>query len=622
LTNRGHRLQYAQPVTANSLDPTSPRRGSLERKLPLAAASLLIVLLAIYTWVAYREVATSGAAAAAQRDIRLANELGQVTSASTAARARLVAGIINRPEVHAALQSGNLSVLDSALAPLTVPTDSGFDAVVFDAQRRPIHFIGNRPDAEVLSNMDSLFVQVERRDSLPVRSEFIERGNRALFWSLGRVQQGGRTLGYVGHFRPVRTTPTTTRTLSNLIGADNRVLFSNAGDSERLIQLDGSFVDPPENAITQDGYQRYTRAGEQFISASESIAGTPWRITVETPYARTQVRAHEFLRRTGALGLLLILVGALIVWLATRHLTRPIGELNEAAAAIAQRDYNKRVGIQRSDELGALADAFNSMAGEIQRSMSVAETLRTEAELANRSKSEFLANMSHEIRTPINAMIGYTDLIDAGVSGPVSEQQKEQLDRIRVSGKHLIRLIDDLLDFARLETARLSVDTRVAPASEAIHTALTVVGPEAEAKPITITRSISADPHYIGDPQRVEQILVNLLSNAVKFTPANGHVHVECRTLTGNGAGNRTEFVVEDTGRGIPEDRLDTIFEPFVQGHTGYTRPHGGTGLGLTISRRLAEMMHGTLVLQSSEGAGSRFTLTLPAPRNHSREDV
>jgi signal transduction histidine kinase len=581
---------------------------------------LLIVLLALYTWVAYREVATSGAAAAGERDIRLAGELGQLTGQSIAARARLVADILNRPAIQNAVVSGKLSGLDSLLKPLELATDSSFDVVVFDALRRPIHFIGNTTDAETFSNLETLFEHADTRDSLPVRGEFREHNGRAYFWSLGRIKQNGRLIGYVGHFRPVRTTQGATRTLNNLIGVDNQVLFSNARDSSTMVRLDGRIVSRPENPVSQEGYQRYVRDGEAFIAASESIAGTPWKVVVETPYARTQARAHEFLRRTGVLGLLLILLGALVVWTATRRLTRPIGALNAAAAAIAQRDYSRRVEINRSDELGSLADAFNSMATEIQRSMGVAESMRAEAEHANRSKSEFLANMSHEIRTPINAMIGYTDLIDAGVSGPVSEKQQQQLDRIRLSGRHLIRLIDDLLDFARLETARLSVNARVAPASEAIHTALTVVGPEAEAKPIAISRTVTADPHYVGDPQRVEQILVNLLSNAVKFTPANGQIHIECRTLPGNGGGNRTEFVVEDTGRGIPEDRHQSIFEPFVQGHTGYTRTHGGTGLGLTISRRLAEMMNGSLTIQSSEGAGSRFTLTLPAPRTHSQE--
>jgi signal transduction histidine kinase len=253
------------------------------------------------------------------------------------------------------------------------------------------------------------------------------------------------------------------------------------------------------------------------------------------------------------------------------------------------------------------------MAGEVQRAMRESDASRADAEHANRAKSEFLANMSHEIRTPINAMIGYADLMEAGVAGPVTGEQQSQLDRIKISGRHLIRLIDDLLDFARIETARLSVDRRVAPASEAVHTALTVIEPQAQAKPVRITTEIIADPQYVGDPQRVGQILVNLIGNAVKFTPANGEVRVVARAVRENGRA-RTAFVVEDTGIGIPADRLESIFEPFVQGHSGYTRPHGGSGLGLTISRRLAEMMGGSLEVESAAGSGARFTLTLPAP--------
>jgi signal transduction histidine kinase len=253
------------------------------------------------------------------------------------------------------------------------------------------------------------------------------------------------------------------------------------------------------------------------------------------------------------------------------------------------------------------------MASEIQRSMAQTQQSRAEAELANRVKSEFLANMSHEIRTPINAMLGYTDLIEAGISGPVTDEQRRQLERIRKSGSHLIGLINDLLDFARLETASLSVSRRIAPAAAAIGTAMTVVEPQAGAKSVTLSTEVEGDPHYVGDPQRVEQILVNLLGNAVKFTPADGEVRLECRTTQSNGD-RQTEFVVADTGVGIPPDRLESIFEPFTQVHAGYTRPHGGTGLGLTISRRLVEAMDGQISIESEVGVGSRFTVTLPAP--------
>ena len=603
-------------TASDSSHQPSQRRGlSLERKLPLAGAGLLILALSLYTWIAYREVATSAAATASERGIRVAGELARMTSTSTATRARLTARTVNRPEVHAAFATGDMSNVDSALTAMRGPTDSVFDVVLLDALRQPVHFIGQLPDAEVAARLDPLLNEAERRDSVAVTGRLFQHKGRAYFWSVAAVGAPGRTVGYAAQLRVVRTNEASARALNALIGVESRILFANVeGEEPVWVTLDGSVVEPPSQIVDDNGYRSYTRRGTRYIAAADRVAGTPLQLVVETRHAHTQGRARQFLREIGVLGLLLLAAGTLIVWLASRRITRPIAQLSAAAAGIAGRNYDQRVDVERDDELGTLADSFNIMASEVQRSVREAEASRTEAEQANRAKSEFLANMSHEIRTPINAMLGYTDILDAGVAGPLTEQQYHHLDRIKVSGRHLIRLIDDLLDFASIETARLSIDKRVAPASDAIRTALTVVEPQATAKPIKITTEIVADPQYVGDPQRVEQILVNLLGNAVKFTPPHGRVRLECRTLRANGAGARTQFVVEDTGRGIPAERLPTIFDAFVQGHTGYTRPHGGSGLGLSISRRLAELMGGTIGAYSKEGQGSRFTLTLPAP--------
>ena len=311
--------------------------------------------------------------------------------------------------------------------------------------------------------------------------------------------------------------------------------------------------------------------------------------------------------------ILLLIVSSVLVWAGSRRITHPIRALRDGADAIERGQLGHRVEIDRADELGELGRSFNQMAAEIQRSMLAVQESRAEAQLANRSKSEFLANMSHEIRTPINAILGYTDLIAGGLAGAVTDQQRQHLERIRVSGNHLVGLIDDLLDFARLDVARLNVDRKVAAAADSIKTATTVVAPQAAAKRIELVTHCENGARYVGDPQRVEQILVNLLGNAVKFTEPGGRITLECGAWEEDGQ-QRTRFVVTDTGIGIPADRLEAVFEPFVQAKGGYTRPHGGSGLGLSISRRLAELMGGGLTARSQVDVGSTFTLTLPAP--------
>ena len=252
------------------------------------------------------------------------------------------------------------------------------------------------------------------------------------------------------------------------------------------------------------------------------------------------------------------------------------------------------------------------------------------AEAANAAKSRFLATMSHEIRTPINAMLGYTDLLDMGLEGAVTEGQRAQLARVRASGRHLLGLVNEVLDLAKIEADQLRVERVRASASDAVATALALVYPQAAARSLAVaTRCVAgADAAYLADPHRVEQVLANLLSNAVKFTPPGGRLDVACglterpdpRARLAGDARCWCFVRVGDTGPGIAPEHHDAVFDPFVQAGpaTGagspYTRQHGGTGLGLTISRRLARLMGGDLTLDSAPGAGATFTLWLPAP--------
>jgi signal transduction histidine kinase len=246
--------------------------------------------------------------------------------------------------------------------------------------------------------------------------------------------------------------------------------------------------------------------------------------------------------------------------------------------------------------------------------------LRLEAEAASNAKSDFLAKMSHEIRTPINAMMGYAELLEMGIGGPVTEAQARQLGRIRASGEHLTSLVDEILDLAKIEAGRMHVEPSISIASDSAEAAVALVRPSASTKGVELYTDVEGDPRaeYFGDPQRVQQILTNLLSNAVKFTPAGGRVSVRCARGVkpgGNGGGySWTSISVRDTGVGISNDDLDRIFHPFVQVENGYTRAHGGTGLGLTISRSLAQMMGGEIHVLSAVGEGSHFTLWLPGP--------
>ena len=237
-----------------------------------------------------------------------------------------------------------------------------------------------------------------------------------------------------------------------------------------------------------------------------------------------------------------------------------------------------------------------------------AEQLRLSAEVANMAKTQFLATMSHELRTPLNAIAGYTELLRMGLRGPTTPEQEEDLARISRSQRHLLSLINDILNFARLDAGRVEYDTRLIPITELLDGLESMVGPQLVAQQLTFSSdACEAGLTVRADAEKVRQVLLNLLANSVKFTHPAGRIDITC-----DADDSTVRIHVRDTGIGIPADRLDTIFEPFVQVNRSLTRPTEGTGLGLAISRDLARGMQGDLTVKSTPGVGSIFTLSLP----------
>jgi PAS domain S-box-containing protein len=261
---------------------------------------------------------------------------------------------------------------------------------------------------------------------------------------------------------------------------------------------------------------------------------------------------------------------------------------------------------------------------ERERLLDAEHAARTRAEEANAVKSQFLATMSHELRTPLNAQIGYAQLLEMGLAGPLTPEQLRYVQRLIWSSTHLLGLINDILDFSKIEAGEMLAHREDEYTGPVVHAAMDLVRPQARERGVELVdeRPSENGVPFVGDEQRVRQILVNLLSNSAKFTEAGGRITISCGLADEappaaqlHGAGPWAYVRVEDTGIGIAPEQLAHVFDPFHQVDSTHTRAQGGTGLGLAISRRLARLMGGDLVAESTPQVGSRFTLWLPSAK-------
>ena len=273
---------------------------------------------------------------------------------------------------------------------------------------------------------------------------------------------------------------------------------------------------------------------------------------------------------------------------------------NEAGELVGFAKVTRDLTERRKAQERAIADARR-----------VAET-----EAANRTKTEFLTSVSHELRTPLNAIGGYAELLSLGLPGPLNETQQQYVNRIRSAQQLLLSLVNDLLNYTRVEVGQIEYDLGPIQIARMLHEIAAMIEPQAAAGSIALgIEECDGDALAWADAARVHQILLNLLSNAVKFTPPGGRISMTC-TSTADGV----RVSVVDTGPGIPQEAQHSIFEPFVQLGRSLTTSHDGVGLGLAISRQLARAMGGDLTVASQVGHGATFTLVLPNQPPHAEE--
>jgi signal transduction histidine kinase len=393
--------------------------------------------------------------------------------------------------------------------------------------------------------------------------------------------------------------PAERETIENIRAAEGRLL-KTVEEMRSLVREDKADEAMSLHLNTsQPQYREIARLVTRVVR-SEETGMVGLRQSVEASYRRALLFMGGFAAATIVLALVL---GFVISW----SFILPVHEAGTFLGQVARGNFSATIEVPNRDEFGALAARMNEMSRELHQLYEHERTLNAQLERASKAKSDFLASMSHELRTPLNAILGFNELILGEIYGPVPEEMKVPLVDIQSSGKHLLRLINNVLDLSKIEAGRmeLALDDYAVP--DLVASVLSGLHPLAAQKSLELVSTVSDDiPLARGDAGRITQCLMNLVGNAVKFTQQGRiEVAVDCRDGV-------LHYRVIDTGTGIPADRLETVFAEFRQADATIAGQFGGTGLGLSITKQFVELHGGRIWAESDLGKGSTFSFTIP----------
>ncbi|CAN5915157.1 hypothetical protein BH11GEM2_BH11GEM2_04230 [soil metagenome] len=631
-------------------------RWSLARQLPLITAAVVVIVMTLSLTLTYEALVKARADSLRSRIQGLLGVLVQAGELNVRTRVTLLHQLgRDTTLVRAATTPGVArsasedSAIIAVLTKVAVASDSGLPVELWSADGRRVAHIGVDIRGDSIAALPpelrwrrgthvSEVPAAGASDTAVQLGALYPSGNHVFFWTVAPVMRDGRRVGSIVQQRRIVSNPAVKQMIRDLSGEDFTFYLRNATDNF-WASIDGHAVAPPlSRDTTAAGYIDNRATDEPQLGAEGRVSATPYVYVLEAPKSAIVAEPRQTIRRLALLSGLLLIGGVMSSWALARRITKPLVELAQAAEEIAQGRYGGQVPPDHaaSDEVQRLGTSFNRMATEVQASQhelasQVAEALSTSNQLAhaneqlqeastvaaeardaaldaNRAKGDFLAVMSHELRTPLNAIGGYTEILQLGIYGEINQQQRDALQRIDRSQQTLLALINDVLNFAKLESGEVRYAMSDVPLATTLGTIDDFIAPQLlERKLGYSVEPCESDVTVRADAEKLQQILINLLSNAVKYTPEGGRIDVRCDVT------NDTASVhVQDTGIGIALDRIDRIFDPFIQVGRALNRPHDGVGLGLSISRDLADGMGGSLSVHSVLGAGSTFTLTLP----------
>jgi signal transduction histidine kinase len=601
------------------------RNLSIRQQLLLLICLLLLTCILLFGAISYIGIRRATLGVGKERLKSLTGQLSSMFQQSARTMAAATQATANREEIIRYLKSNPPGQTGAAQMPLAAMqkllADSQTARVELrDPQGNILLYTGRdlngrrtQPGASIEPGSGT----VEQNASTDITgrkpdSNFVGRfyfaGDSLYFPVIATVTSDKNTLGYLLRWRPFRATPKTITQLSQLLGTKATLYFGNK-DGTLWTDMLKPVARPPFDSPDAHGAFTYERPGiGKVIASSAPIPGTKWTILIELSQGLVLEAADRFLYWAIIAGGILILLGVLVAWLVSRNFTRPLVRLNQATTAIANGDYSSTVPVDRDDELGRLAVAFNSMALQVSNAHhSLEQQVKTrteELEAANKELEAFSYSVSHDLRAPLRAVSGYAMMLKEDYGDSFDDEASRITGNILSNVKMMGRLIDDLIAFSRLgkrEVTRRSVDMKAL--AESCVTQLLAVWPQEKFS------IVAGDlPGCPGDEDLLKQVWMNLIGNAFKYSAPNAEALIEIG-YTGGPAD--TIYYVRDNGAGFDMKYADKLFKVFQRLHSH--EEFEGTGVGLALVKRIIDKHKGKIWAESAPAKGATFYFTLPA---------
>jgi signal transduction histidine kinase len=582
---------------------------SIEYKLPLYISGLLLTVIALSSWAAYRGVRDSAFAAARARLGNVTDELASLLHASAGQVGAAMAKAAANDTLRRFFESPNPKTRLDALSAMRRmgPVQEQVAGVELWSPRRERLLMTATQESSFGAGGQPESVQWAAQADTGLVGRLQLAGDSLIYPVSALVMGHNGPLGYVVEWRRATSSAKSREGTIQLIGSGAGLYVGNdRGDF--WTDLVSQAPKPPIDVRSARGIMTYDRPGSgQVMAAARSLAPLPWVVLVEFPERVVGAPVNAFVRRLVLVDLLLVAIGLVLAWSIGRRIAGPLRQLTAASTAIAGGDYTRAVSVSRHDEIGQLADAFTTMAGQVHGARTLLEDQVRErtAELQERNDEleAFGYSISHDLRAPLRAMQGFSQALLEDCADRLDGMGKEYAERIVAGSQRMDELIRDLLAYSRVSRAELQL-VRV-PLTPVAHSALAEMSGALRARQAQV-RVEEPLPVVLGHPATLSQVLTNLLGNGLKFVPADRTPELVITAERRNGV---VRIWVQDNGIGIAPEHQTRIFRVFERLHS--TDDYPGTGIGLAIVRKAVERMGGQVGVESRLGQGSRFWVEL-----------